>query len=102
MNPNQTDKINGTVNKTVEKGKQVVGNVFQDADLKKDGKTQGIKGDAQKAKGAMKDAIKDGLHKAGDLLERAGEKLEEKGFRKVGGALGRAGDKVEHLVDEKN
>jgi hypothetical protein len=39
--------------------------------------------------------------KAGDKLERAGEKLSKKGAVKIGNAVSRAGDKLEHSQDTK-
>lgn len=41
--------------------------------------------------------VHNGLHKTGDLLERAGEKIEEKGFTRIGKAVENVGDKVERL-----
>jgi hypothetical protein len=41
------------------------------------------------------------LHKAGDKIERLGEKLREKGAKKIGDALYRSGNKIEHAKDEK-
>ncbi|OYZ23692.1 MAG: hypothetical protein B7Y39_03655 [Bdellovibrio sp. 28-41-41] len=40
-------------------------------------------------------------HKAGDMLERAGEKIKNAGAEKIGNAIYKAGNKLEHR-DEKN
>lgn len=37
--------------------------------------------------------------KAGDKLERAGEKISEKGAGRLGSAISNAGDKLEHTQD---
>jgi hypothetical protein len=39
--------------------------------------------------------------KAGDALERAGEKIADKGAKKLGNAVYNAGDKLEHMSDKK-
>lgn len=39
--------------------------------------------------------------KAGDKIERAGEKIADAGAQKLGHAISRAGDKVEHMQDKK-
>lgn len=41
-------------------------------------------------------------HKAGDAVERLGEKLQDMGATKVGQAVYKAGDKLEHSGDKKN
>ena len=46
---------------------------------------------------------KDSLsHKAGDALERAGEKISNAGHTKIGNAVSNAGDKLEHMNDNKD
>ncbi|GEM_PF-2774893 len=40
-------------------------------------------------------------HKAGDMLERAGEKIKNAGADTVGNAIYKAGNKLEHM-DDKN
>jgi hypothetical protein len=46
---------------------------------------------------------KDSLsHKAGDKLERVGEKVSNAGFDKAGNAISNAGDKLEHMNDKKD
>lgn len=50
----------------------------------------------------MKDLKKQPLtKKAGDKIERFGEKVSNAGAQKVGNAISRAGDKLEHSQDEK-
>lgn len=39
--------------------------------------------------------------KAGDKLERVGEKISDSGAEKIGRAISRLGDKIEHLKDNK-
>tara|TARA_B110001454_G_scaffold219197_1_gene251428 strand:+ start:19452 stop:19646 length:195 start_codon:yes stop_codon:yes gene_type:complete len=39
--------------------------------------------------------------KAGDMVERAGEKIKNAGAEKLGSAVYKAGNKLEHM-DEKN
>lgn len=41
------------------------------------------------------------LHKAGDAIERVGEKLKDMGAEKLGQAVYRAGNKLEHSDDAK-
>lgn len=41
-------------------------------------------------------------HKAGDAVERLGEKLQEKGFDKSGKKIEELGDRLEHSQDEKS
>ncbi|MGZ3652473.1 MAG: hypothetical protein ACXVB9_19400 [Bdellovibrionota bacterium] len=40
-------------------------------------------------------------HKAGDKIERVGQKLREKGATKLGDAIYKAGNKIEHSRDKK-
>lgn len=50
----------------------------------------------------MKDLKKEPLtKKAGDKIERFGEKVSSTGAQKVGNAISRAGDKLEHSQDNK-
>lgn len=39
-------------------------------------------------------------HKAGDMLERAGEKIKKAGAATVGDAVYKAGNKLEHMGDK--
>ena len=39
--------------------------------------------------------------KAGDVVERAGEKISNAGAKKIGEAVYNAGDKLEHMNDKK-
>jgi len=39
--------------------------------------------------------------KAGDKLERVGEKIADSGAEKIGRVISRLGDKIEHLKDKK-
>ncbi len=41
-------------------------------------------------------------YKAGDKIERMGEKISQKGYEKTGEAVRNFGDKVEHLQDKDN
>ncbi len=50
----------------------------------------------------MKDLKKDSLSKkAGDKIERVGEKISNAGAKKLGDAIYNAGDKLEHMNDDK-
>lgn len=40
-------------------------------------------------------------HKAGDVLERAGEKISDAGAKKIGKKVYDAGNKLEHANDKK-
>lgn len=39
--------------------------------------------------------------KAGDKIERVGEKISNAGAQKIGNAVRKAGDKLEHVQDNK-
>ncbi len=54
--------------------------------------------DNAKGSKSTKDSVS---HKAGDMLERAGEKLKDIGADKAGNAVYRAGNKLEHSQDKK-
>ena len=54
-----------------------------------------------KDKLAQKPADKSFSHKAGDAIERAGEKLKGMGAQKVGDAVYKTGNKIEHSEDRK-
>lgn len=41
-------------------------------------------------------------HKAGDAMERIGEKLKDVGAEKLGNAVYKAGNKLEHSSEKKN
>lgn len=41
------------------------------------------------------------IHKAGDMLERVGEKIKNAGADTVGNAIYKAGNKLEHMNDKK-
>lgn len=41
-------------------------------------------------------------HKAGEAIERAGEKIKGMGAQKVGDAVYKTGNKIEHSQDRKN
>ncbi len=59
-----TDKIKGTTNEIVGKGKQSVGKAVGNDRLHGEGAAQEIKGNAQNLKGDVKDAVKGGIDKA--------------------------------------
>ena len=40
-------------------------------------------------------------HKAGDQIEKVGQKISDMGAQKIGDAVSRAGDKLEHSQDNK-
>ena len=47
------------------------------------------------------DASKEGImHKAGDAIERLGEKVARNGAEKIGKVIHDAGDKIEHLGEK--
>jgi len=58
------DKIKGTTNEVVGKGKQSVGKAVGNDRLQGEGAAQEIKGKAQNLKGDVKDAVKGGIDKA--------------------------------------
>jgi uncharacterized protein YjbJ (UPF0337 family) len=58
------DKIKGTANEVAGNVKQGVGKATGNDRLRAEGKAQELKGDAQKAKGQVKDAIKKTIDKA--------------------------------------
>ena len=57
------DKIKGATNKVVGKIKEEVGRVTNDEELEGEGVVQNLKGQAQTAKGDVKDAVKGGIDK---------------------------------------
>ena len=57
------DKIKGATNKVVGKIKEEVGRVTNDEELEGEGVVQNLKGQAQTAKGDVKDAVKKGVDK---------------------------------------
>jgi uncharacterized protein YjbJ (UPF0337 family) len=59
-----TDKIKGTANEIVGKGKQAVGKSVGNESLQGEGAAQEIKGKAQNLKADVKDAFKKGVDKA--------------------------------------
>ena len=67
-----TDKIKGYANEAVGKAKQGIGKVVGDDEMRAEGAAQEIKGDAQKAVAAGKDAIK---HTADKVADKAHDKL---------------------------
>ena len=44
-------------------------------------------------------SVRDGLKKAGDLIETAGDKVEHAGLKRFGDWIERVGNAVEHLGD---
>ncbi|RYZ89490.1 MAG: hypothetical protein EOP04_06675 [Proteobacteria bacterium] len=48
---------------------------------------------------ALQEKILQQVTDLGDMLERAGEKIEGKGFEKIGEAIYSLGNKIEHLRD---
>lgn len=58
------DKIKGTTNEVVGKGKQSVDKAVGNDRLQGEGAAQEIKGKAQNLKGDVKDAVKGGIDKA--------------------------------------
>jgi len=46
---------------------------------------------------SVQDKILTKVHELGDLLERAGEKVEKTGFQKIGEAISKLGNRIEHL-----
>lgn len=56
---------------------------------------------ADVGEGTLQDRILAKVAELGDLLERAGEKIESKGFEKIGEAIYRLGDRMEHLKDSE-
>ena len=54
--------------------------------------------DDVKASKSSKDSLS---HKAGDMLEKGGQKLKDAGADKLGNAIYKAGNKLEHSQDKK-
>lgn len=52
--------------------------------------------------GNMQEKILTKVHELGDMLERAGDKVEKKGFEKIGEAISKLGNRIEHLREEKS
>jgi uncharacterized protein YjbJ (UPF0337 family) len=99
MTTSAKDKLNGTLNTTSAAVKHAVGAVTGNKKMVEKAQTQSMVGEAQKAKGAAKTTIQQGLHATGDGIEFAGEKLKATGFKIVGEAVKKIGDKIEHLAD---
>ncbi|GBR13683.1 MULTISPECIES: CsbD family protein [Gluconobacter] len=55
------DKLKGATNKVVGKIKEEVGRVTNDEQLEGEGVVQNLKGEAQTAKGDVKDTVKKGI-----------------------------------------
>lgn len=47
-----------------------------------------------------REAIREGLKKAGDIVESAGDKVEHAGLKRLGDWIERMGDKIEHLGED--
>lgn len=58
MTSSKSDTIKGTANEAIGKAKQGIGSAVGDDSLRAKGAVQELKGSAQKASGAMKDAVK--------------------------------------------
>ena len=93
MNPNK-DKFNGTVNSVVGKAKEASGDLLADPALKLDGQLQQIKGEGQQALGAAKAALREGMQKAGRLIEDAGHRVEHSGKKKLGDLIQKFGEQI--------
>jgi uncharacterized protein YjbJ (UPF0337 family) len=65
-----TDKIAGTANDAIGNAKQAVGKAVGSDKLVGEGLAQEAKGEAQKAAGEVKDAVKTGANKAADAINR--------------------------------
>lgn len=64
------DKITGLANKTAGNIKQGVGKAIGSDRLQVEGKVQEIKGEAQRAAGTAKAAVKDSANKAADYVNK--------------------------------
>ncbi len=51
---------------------------------------------------SARQAIREGLKKAGDLIEQAGDKVEHAGMKRLGDWIERAGDAIEHLGESQD
>ncbi len=58
MTSSKTDKVKGAANEAIGKAKQGLGSAVGDEFLRAKGAAQELKGSAQKASGAVKDAVK--------------------------------------------
>jgi len=65
-----TDKASGVANEAICKAKQSIGNAVGSDKLRSEGAAQELKGDAQKALGEAKDAVKDGANKAAAAVNK--------------------------------
>jgi uncharacterized protein YjbJ (UPF0337 family) len=81
-NSNQ-DKVNGHANSAIGKMKEAISNVTGDSRLKTEGQNQQIKGDAQKAVGSIKSVLEKGVHAAGDMVEKAADKIDHLADKKI-------------------
>ncbi len=64
------DKASGLANEAIGKAKQGVGNVVGSDKLKAEGAGQELKGDAQRAVGGAKAAIKDAANKTATAVNK--------------------------------
>ena len=51
---------------------------------------------------SAKSAIREGLKKAGDIIERAGIDAQNAGMKKLGEWIERAGDTIEHFGEDRS
>lgn len=104
MSSATTDKVNGFANNAVGNVKEAAGAILGNDKLKSEGQAQQLKGDAQKVSGNLKDAITDTVHKVGEVIGQAGEKIEHKAsdsvkevLKKADELIGKASEKIKHL-----
>lgn len=92
-------KANGVKNQFNGAIKKVAGNVTDDESLRAEGEADSFKGEAEVKASKLKDKAKGAVKAAGDLIEKAGDKLALKGHTKVGMKVRNLGDKLEHSLD---
>jgi uncharacterized protein YjbJ (UPF0337 family) len=99
-----TDKVNGTINNAVGTVKEAAGTVIGNDALKSEGQQQQLKGDAQNAVASLKDAVTHTVEKAAEVIGEVGHSIEHKAvetmkevIHKADALIEKASDKVKHI-----
>ena len=95
----EPSKLNGNLNQAAGNVKKAAGKVLNNGKMQAEGANQAASGRAEKTIAGIKEKAKNGVHVAGDAIERVGDKLTQKGFDKTGAVIRKAGDKLEHSAD---
>lgn len=97
MNSTQ-NKVNGATDVALGSIKKVVGTITGDEKMKSDADAQKTAGEVQKAVGHAKEAVKQGLHSAGDAAVATAKKIEATSHAALEKVIGAASDQVEKLT----